>query len=332
MHPPPASPALKVVVAAADDTLAVELRERLDGVDVVRVDRSDRDAFRRELADADAVLTNRLETDDALDATRLRLAQSFSAGADRLDHAALPPGCALCNVHGHEEAVAQWTLMATLALTRHLLAYDRDLRAGRWHRWPSDALPTERTLEGRVLGSIGYGPIGRRAAELARAFGMETVAVTRRPSPERAHGLRWLGGLADGDRLLRESDVVLVALPLTPETRGIVDAARLELLGRGGYLLNVARGELVEEEALYRALRERTIAGAAIDVWYAYPTGPGEQVPPSRFPFHELENVVMTPHVSGRSEQTWQRRHDFFVEQLERLRDGRELRNVLAVG
>ena len=308
------------------------MRERLDDVEIVLVHRDDRDALRRELADADAVLTGRLDAGDARDATRLRLAQSFSAGADRLDRSALPPGCVLCNVHGHEEAVAQWALLAMLSLTRHLLTYDSDLRRGLWHRWPPDALPPERTLEGRVLGSIGYGPIGRRAAELARALRMDAVAVTRRPSPERADGLCWLGRLDDVDRLMREADVVLVALPLTPETRGIVGAARLELLGRDAYLLNVARGELVDEEALYRALHDRTIAGAAIDVWYAYPTGPGEEVPPSRWPFHELENVVMTPHVSGRSEQTWRRRHDFFVEQLERLRDGRELRNVLAVG
>ena len=324
--------ALKAVVAARDEALADELRERLGGVEIVRVHRDEPDALRRELADADAVLTNRLEPDDTRDASRLRLAQAFSAGADGLDRSALPRGCALCNVHGHEEAVAQWALMAILALTRHLLAYDRDLRRGRWHRWPPDALPEERTLEGRVLGSIGYGPIGRRTAELARAAGMSTIAVTRRPSEERADGLGWLGGLDEVDRLVREADVALVALPLTPETRGIVDPARLELLGREGYLVNVARGDLVQEEALYGALRDGVIAGAAIDVWYAYPQRAGEEVPPSRFPFHELENVVMTPHVSGRSEQTWRRRHDFFVEQLERLRDGRELRNVLAVG
>ena len=324
--------ALKVVVAANDETLAKELRERLDGFEIVRVHRDDRAALRRALADADAVLTNRLDRDDTGDATRLRLAQAFSAGADRLEHAALPPGCALCNVHGHEEAVAQWALMAMLGLTRHLLAYDRDLRRGRWHRWPPDALPAERTLEGRVLGSVGYGPIGRRTVELARAAGMETVAVTRGPSPDRARGLGWLGGLDEIDRLMRDADVVLVALPLTPDTRGIVDARRLELLGGDGYLVNVARGELVQEEALYRALRDGAIAGAAIDVWYSYPSGPGEEVAPSRFPFHELENVLMTPHVSGRSEQTWRRRHDFFVDQLERLRDGRELRNVVGVG
>jgi phosphoglycerate dehydrogenase-like enzyme len=323
---------LKLVVAANDAALAEELRERLQGFDVVLVRRGDRAALRRELASADAVLTNRLDADDTREATRLRLAQAFSAGADGLDRAALPPGCALCNVHGHEEAVAQWALMAMLALTRHLLAYDRDLRRGLWHRWPPDALPAERTLEGRVLGSVGYGPIGRRTAELARAAGMQTVAVTRRPAPDRARGLGWLGGLDQIDRLMREADIALVALPLTPETRGIVDARRLELLGRDGYLLNVARGDLVQEEELYRALRDGVTAGAAIDVWYAYPSGPGENAAPSRFPFHELENVVMTPHVSGRSEETWRRRHDFFVEQLERLGDGRELRNVLAVG
>jgi phosphoglycerate dehydrogenase-like enzyme len=218
--------------------------------------------------------------------------------------------------------------MGVLALTRHLLVYDRGLRSGAWSR----DLPIERELRGRTLGAIGLGHIGRRVVELGRAFGMEAVAVTRSPAPERAQGLRWLGPFADLDRLFAEADVAVVCVPLAPETAGIVGARQLELLGPEGYLANVARGGIVQEQPLYEALREGRIAGAALDVWWQYPGSRKASAQPSELPFHELDNVVMTPHVSGRSEGTQSGRAQFVVEQLVRLAEGRPLENVVAEG
>jgi phosphoglycerate dehydrogenase-like enzyme len=183
-----------------------------------------------------------------------------------------------------------------------------------------------------VLGTIGYGHIGRRVVELGRAFGMDAVAVTRTPTPERAEGLRWLGPIDDLDRLFEEADVAVVSVPLAPETVAIVGPAQLERLGPRGYLANVARGGIVQEQALYEALRDRRIAGAALDVWWQYPESRNATAQPSQYPFHELDNVVMTPHVSGRSEGTRVGRAEFVVEQLVRLAEGRPLENVLVVG
>jgi phosphoglycerate dehydrogenase-like enzyme len=284
------------------------------------------EALRPALADADAVVCGRLERADTELAGWLRLVQSVSAGADRIDRAALPPGCVLCNLHGHEQAIAEWALMAMLALSRRLLFYDRELREGRWHRFGAEVqLPLERTLRGRTLGAIGYGPIGRRTVELAGGLGMETLAVTRRPR-EGAAGLDTL------PELLERSDFALVALPLRDETRGLIGAHELELLGSGGYLLNPARGAVVDERALYEALRDGVIAGAAIDTWYRYPTAEGEVVAPSDFPFAALPNVLMTPHVSGRSLETREARRRFVGEQIARLAAGARLENVIAVG
>jgi phosphoglycerate dehydrogenase-like enzyme len=189
----------------------------------------------------------------------------------------------------------------------------------------------ERDLCDRTLGAIGLGHIGSHVVALARALGMRAVAVTRSPSPERAeqHGLEWLGGLDSLPRLLRESDFALVCVPLTPETTGLIGPRELELLGPDSYLLNVARGPVVDESALYVALREGTIAGAAIDVWYRYPREVGERTMPASFPFWELENVVMTPHSAGWSESTVRTRWQFVADQLVRLREGRPLENVL---
>ncbi len=309
---------MKLRVALRDDWLGV--RARL--ADVAEVQLVD------ELPDADAVVCGRLTPEDTRGAERLRLVQATYAGAERIDVAALPPGCALCNVYGHEDAIGEWVLMSMLALRRHLLAYDRALRDDRWLR----DLPLERELRGRTVGTLGFGHIGRRVAELARVFRMDVVAVTRSPSRDRGTGLRWLGRLGEHDRLFEEADFVVVSLPLTAETEGLVGVSELELLGRDGYLLNVARGPVVEERALYEALRDGIIAGAALDVWWRYPERREGPAPPSTFPFGELPNVVMTPHVSGRSAGTDRHRRQFIVEQLLRLADGRPLENVIAVG
>jgi phosphoglycerate dehydrogenase-like enzyme len=315
-----------VLVGGSGDDVAARLVERLPGPEIVRVTEPSRlaDALRQ----ADAVVCNRLAPEDTREATRLRLVQATSAGADRVDPSALPPGCVLCNAYEHEDAIAEWVLMAVLALTRHLLVYDRGLRTGDWSR----DLPLEHELRGRTLGTIGYGHIGRRVVELGRAFGMDAVAVTRSPTPDRADGLTWLGSLDDLDRLLEAADVAVVCVPLAPETEGIVGPAQLDLLGPEGYLANVARGAIVQEQAMYEALRDRRIAGAALDVWWSYPESRHAPAKPSAYPFDELDNVVMTPHVSGRSEGTRQGRAEFVVEQLVRLAEGRRLENVLAEG
>jgi phosphoglycerate dehydrogenase-like enzyme len=315
-----------VLVGGSADDVAAGLVERLPGTEIIRVATPARLADA--LADADAVVCNRLASEDTKDARNLRLVQATSAGADRVDPAALPRGCVLCNAYEHEDAIAEWVLMSVLALTRHLLAYDRGLRAGEWNR----DLPLERELRGRTLGTIGFGHIGRRVVELGHAFGMNAVAVTRSPSPERASLLRWLGPLDDLDRLFDEADVAVVCVPLAEETEGIVGASQLDRLGPDGYLANVARGGIVQEAALYEAVRDRRIAGAALDVWWRYPDSRAATAEPSAYPFHELDNVVMTPHVSGRSEGTRNGRAAFVVEQLVRLAEGRPLENVLAEG
>jgi phosphoglycerate dehydrogenase-like enzyme len=315
-----------VLVGDSGDDIAARLLERRPDAEIFHVDEHARVADA--LADAHAVVCNRLRPSDTRKAKRLRLVQATSAGADRVDPAALPAGCVLCNAYEHEDAIAEWVIMAVLALTRHLLAYDRGLRAGEWNR----GLPLERELRGRTLGTVGYGHIGRRVVELGRAFGMEAVAVTRPPTPARAKALRWLGPLPDLDRLFEEADIAVVCVPLAPDTKRLVGDRQLALLGPQGYLANVARGGIVQEQPLYEALRERRIAGAALDVWWSYPRSRHGTAEPSAYPFHELDNVVMTPHVSGRSEGTRVGRAAFVVEQLVRLAEGRPLKNVLHVG
>jgi phosphoglycerate dehydrogenase-like enzyme len=322
---------LKVVLAGGATTGEPWVTRRLPKARVLGVDDAHPERLRRELRDADAVVAGELGADATAEATRLRLVHVLGAGWDGIAVDGLPPGCAVCNVHEHETAIGEWALMAMLALARRLLVYDRDLRRGEWHTAFSFGGTPERDLRGRTFGSIGLGWIGGGAVARARAIGMRAIAVTRTPTPERTErlGLDWLGSLADLPRLLAESDFVLVCVPLAPETTGLIGERELQLIGPEGYLLNVARGPIVEEEPLFRALRDGALAGAALDVWYRYPSRVGEQVQPSAYPFWELDNVVMTPHSAGWSESTLSGRWTFIAEQLARLAEGRRLENVV---
>jgi phosphoglycerate dehydrogenase-like enzyme len=322
---------LRIVLPGGAATGAEWVRTRVPHADVVVVDDADRARLRQALSTADAVVAGELAADLLAEASKLRLVHVLGAGWDGIAVDALPAGCVVCNVFEHETAIGEWVLMAMLALTRRLLVYDRDLRAGEWHTAFSYGGTPERDLRGRVVGCIGVGNIGSRVIKLADAIGMRAVALTRNPSQERASrlGVDWLGSMDDLDRLLAESDFVVVCVPLTDGTRDLIGASELDRIGRDGYLINVARGAIVGEEALYDALQTRAIAGAALDVWYRYPEHVGQNVQPATLPFWELDNVVMTPHSAGWSSDALERRWRFISEQIARLDDGRALENVV---
>lgn len=264
-------------------------------------------------------------------ASRLRLIQVPGAGTDRVDRAAMPAGAVLANAYGHEAGIAEYVLGAMLAWNRGFSRLDASLRRGRWEAaWSHDEPPPPVVpeLAGRTLGVLGYGRIGQAVARRARAFDMRVLAIRREPRGTSAEGLAFLGGPDALDRLLRESDYLAITLALTPDTRGLVGARELGLMKPTAMLINVARGEVVDEDALYGALAERRIAGAALDVWYRYPTAPGPTLP-SRRPFHELPNVVMTPHVSGWTDGMLAARAAVIAGNIERVARGDPPENLV---
>lgn len=324
---------MRVVLADAVAEGADFIREQVAGVEVMSAARDRCEGISPMLADADAIVCTELLRSETADARRLRLVQILGAGADGIEAGAVPPGCALCNAYGHEVAIAEWTLLVMLALRRQLLPSDRGLRAGEWGRaaWlPSGAPPD---LRDSTVGLIGLGQVGVAVARIAKAVGMVTIGLTRAPSPDRQAqaDLSWLGGMESLSRLLEEADFAVVALPLTADTDGLLAAAELARLGPKSYLINASRGPIVQEQALYEALRNGGIAGAALDVWYRYPARVGDRVQPSSVPFAELSNVVMTPHMAGWTQSTVRHRWNFVASQLARLRDGESLENVLEV-
>jgi len=199
-------------------------------------------------------------------------------------------GITVCNTPGYaDHTVAEHALAMMLAVSKNLARLDQDLRRGFWNQ----SLPGVE-LRGKMLGLVGFGGIGARLAVLAHGIGMNVRAWTRNPSTERArrHGIEF----ADLDTVLRESDVISVHTALTEETRNLLDATSLARTKRGVLLVNTARGEIIDEDALLDALRSGHVAAAAIDVFHTEPL-------PSSHPLVQLDNVLLTPHTAFNTPQ-----------------------------
>lgn len=207
------------------------------------------------------------------------------------------PAIAVSNLHDNAPAVAELTIALVLAAAKQLIPIDRTFRTGDWT--PRYTQLPSVPLAGRGAVVLGYGAIGRRVVRACRALDMQVTAVRRRPgAAEDAETGVAIVTSAELSEAVTGAAALIVTVPLTPETRGIVDRGVLERLASDAVVVNVGRGPTIDEEALFDALRDRRIGAAGLDVWYTYP--PNERdvtsVFPSRFPFHELSNVVMSPH------------------------------------
>jgi phosphoglycerate dehydrogenase-like enzyme len=277
--------------------------------------------------DADALVGTHFDAEMGA-SSRLRLLQVPGAGYNKVNIAALPPQTTLCNCFGHERAIAEYVMAALLARTIPLAEADRGLRRGEWPYWAGQPAPEVRGEVGMLTMCIlGFGHIGKALARIAKAFGM-TVLVANR-SPVESDSVDLSSGLDDMAPLLGRADVVVNTLPLTAETASLVGREALAAVRANALVVNVGRGPVVDEEALYDALKNRTIGGAVIDTWYVYPDADGKPTLPSRLPFHELDNVVMTPHMSGLSSGTIAHRREVIAENINRLASGRPLLNVV---
>ncbi|MCD0502491.1 2-hydroxyacid dehydrogenase [Bordetella petrii] len=276
---------------------------------------------------ADVIVGNRL--DAGMPAPRrARLYQVCAAGYDRIDMDVLAPQASVCNCHGHEAAIAEYVMAAMLGRRIPLAHAHEGLGRGDW-RYRSgepDALHGE--IGGATLGLLGYGHIGQAIGRLAKAFGMRVLAANRSQVPVSPEVDAWFG-LDALQAFYREADFVVVSLPLMPATQGLVDGAAFAHMRPHAVLINVGRGPVVDEQALYDALAQRRIGGAVIDTWYQYPVRAGDTAAPSRLPFAQLDNVLMTPHMSAWTDGTIRRRAALMAANVDALADGRPLASVV---
>lgn len=287
----------------------------------------DHAAFERLAREADAIVGGYVAPPWP-DAPKLKLFQIPFTGYDFLDPSVLPAGCHVCNTYEHETSIAEYILLAMLEWE---IGLSKTAAAFREHSWQGKG-PAEGPVHGEVrdktVGIVGYGHIGHEVAVRARAFGMKVIGVGRRerPTPDL---LDWYGTTAEIERLMAEADYVVIACPLTEQTRGLIDAARLAAMKSSGVVINVGRGAIVDEDALYDALKSKRIGGAVIDVWWRYPGRDDPSPRPSRHPMHELDNIIMTPHNSGWTQEQIDRRWRFVAANLDRLARGETPENIV---
>jgi phosphoglycerate dehydrogenase-like enzyme len=263
-------------------------------------------------------------------APELRWVHSATSGVERaLTPAALARDVIVTNARGvFSRPIAEHVLLMILALSRRL---PQLLELQRERTWQ----PLEgRELRDLTIGIVGYGSLGRAVASLAGAFGSRVIAMRRRPeapdepAPDGDDAFPCppkLDRVLGPDRLhelLAESDVVVLAAPLTAETDGMIDEAALAAMKPDAWLINVARGRLIDDGALFRALREGQIGGAALDAYREEPLGPTS-------PFWDVPNLILTPHTAWSSSRVLDRSIDLFCDNLRRFRAGEPLRNVV---
>jgi phosphoglycerate dehydrogenase-like enzyme len=282
----------------------------------------------------DVVIAHNFNREMAKSADALKLIQNPGAGYELIELEAVPPGVCVCNAYGHEGAVSEWVLMAMIALDRRLFTADRTLRAGSWELSGRHGIFSP-GLAGQTLGIVGFGRIGKRLAAIAQTFGMRVISATRTPPPSedwKALGLTMAVGMDKFDSVLSESDFVVLTLAYNEQTKGLLDRRALEQMKPTAHVVNVARGGVVEEEALYAALKDGRIASAALDVWWNEPEVPSQSPSPSSLPFNELDNVIMSPHASATTNSMLRDRVMFFANQVRRIAAGEPLENVVYRG
>jgi D-2-hydroxyacid dehydrogenase (NADP+) len=275
-------------------------------------------------AKADVIVVSGLWRNELIAITkRLRFIQSISAGTDQYDRAALAArDIRLASAQGaNERAVAEHAMALILALTRQLHAARDNQRAHHWRGMIADRDAREDELDGKTIVIVGFGRIGRRLAALARAFGMHVVGIRRSAEGATdAHELVRPQQLLD---VLPRADFIALTCPLTAETRGLIGVRELAAVRPCAYLINVARGAVIQEEALVSALASGHLAGAGLDCFVEEPLPPAS-------PLWDMAQVIVTPHTAGETRRYEANVVDLLLDNLERLwRGDSTLRNQI---
>ncbi|TDB91065.1 2-hydroxyacid dehydrogenase [Actinomadura sp. 7K534] len=282
----------------------------------------DRAGLLAALPDADIVIGDfsarlALDAGAVRAARRLAFVQMPAVGTDSLDVAALTAaGVPVANAAGfNARGVAEWAVGAAFALCRHLAWADRRVRAGGWPQ-PDVIARRPREIHTQRVGIVGFGAIGAEAARLFAALGCTVSYWTRRPRPEAVAQYREL------DDLLASSDIFVLALPLTDETRGLIGPERLALMPEGSLLVNVARGGIAPDDAILAALESGRLAGAALDVF-------DEEPLPEGHPLRGHEDVLLSPHSAGASIQSQLNLVSVVRDNVTAAVRGHEVQNVI---
>jgi phosphoglycerate dehydrogenase-like enzyme len=284
----------------------------------------DRDTIRRLLPEADVVFTPFVDRDVFPSAPRLRWVQSPAVGVGSLMFPELlASDVVITSARGiRARAIAEHVLGVTIALARHLPVAIRAQAARHWAQEELEGPAAVRILQGMRMGIIGLGAIGGEVARIAAPFGFAVSAIRRRVDQPRPEGVEAVWPPERLLDLLAMSDVVVVAAPHTPETKRLIGRPEIAAMKHGAFLINVARGKLIDDAALVEALEDGRVGGAALDVFTTEPLD-------RESPYWDMSNVIVTPHTSGAMQDYWTPLVGLFAENLRRFESGRPLLNVV---
>ncbi len=317
---------MRLLVAQRVDEDASDLIMRKAGAafDIDFLASADKESRKHLLENADVILAMNFRRDIFEEEVPLikkaKLIQITLAGADMVPYAKLSPGIVICSNGGaYSEPIAEHAIGMMLALARSFLPLHDGLSRGEF-----DQSTKHKMLNGSTLGIIGFGGIGRRVAGIARAFGMTILAINSTGRTERE--VDFSGTLKDLDHVLQESDFVLLTIALNKYTRDLIGAKELNLMKEDAVLVNVARGDLIDEKDLYEHLKSHPHFRAGIDAWWVEPFNqPKFEI---HSPFFELDNFLGSPHNSYLIKGIRRKALEAAVDNILRFADGRELKNV----
>ncbi len=265
------------------------------------------------LKEADAIVAGRITEEQVEQAQSLKILFIPFTGTNAFPLQLLKKkGVTISNTHGNAAETAERGIALTLALLGRIVFFHNELQQGRWHR-SHNADDLWESLYHKKCGIMGAGHIGRKIAGHLRPFNCEVIGL-KRTMPEKLPE-NFDAITTHAEELIDRSEVIFVSLPLTSSTKGMINATLLDKM-QDKYLINIGRGELIEEEALYDALSNGTLAGAALDVWYQYPKKGEGEVYPSQYPFHELHNLVMSPHKASHTSSAVKGNVDAAIENI----------------
>ncbi len=314
------------------------LRQRLDAsVELIVPEAYDEASLLALAPQADVLLGGYFSDALLQTAGKLAFAQIPWTGVDTVDFDLLARhNVVLCNSHSNAIVVAEHAVALMLDAAKKLSYHDRLMRQGRWNRLfageENPVSPFSTMVTNARVGLVGFGAIGQQIRTLLSGFNCTFTVFSRTGSvaPECLHNTR---GLPVGEfrANARKLDIVFVAVPLTDDTRGMMDASCFEAMKPGVVIVNVSRGEVFHEADFYGALKLGTVGFCAVDAWYAYPSAQEpRRYPSERFPFHELDNLVLSPHRAGYVDTGFPHLDDA-IANINRALHGMPIKNIVSL-
>ena len=321
---------MKVLVPYSDEL--VQLLQDLfgDKAEVVRSEGSI-ESMLENGRDATIIISGRVSREYIHKAINLKMIQTFGAGTDKVDFDAVRErgDIIVCNSHTNSAEVAEFAISLLFAVVKNIIPSDRELRKGDWsHSWGGPVPNVE--IRGKRVLIVGLGHIGADVARRLRSFSVTINAATLSGSSRNADLVDKMVRINDIQSQVEEADFIILSLPLTNQSKGLVDREFLSWMKPSSILVNISRGPIVDELALYEALKAKNIRGAGLDVWWRYPKKwRGMTAPPTDIPFHELDNVVMSPHRAAFAENSPREQREFVVENILRFIRGEPPHNII---